>query len=69
MDHYSYSDSDLQKLLKMAQNKGAKLVTTKKDWVKFSQEFKEKIAFLDIKLQFSDKKMVKELLKTVITTK
>lgn len=65
-DHYAYSDSDLRKLLKLAENKKAQLVTTKKDWIKFSQDFKEKISYLDVELKFADEDFVMAELKRVI---
>ncbi len=65
-DHYSYNDSDLKILYEAAQEKGLKLITTKKDWVKFSKEFQEKISYLDIELEFLDKEFVKQELQKII---
>lgn len=65
-DHYSYQDSDLEILYEDAQKKGLKLITTKKDWVKFSKEFQEKISYLDIELEFLDKEFVKQELQKII---
>jgi tetraacyldisaccharide-1-P 4'-kinase len=42
------------------------LITTKKDWVKFPKNFQEKIDYLDIKLDFDDKILVKNLLEKII---
>lgn len=65
-DHYFYQNQDLEKLCEMAKNKGAKLVTTKKDWIKFPDNFQKKIDYLDINLEFLDKEFIKNELKKVI---
>lgn len=62
-DHHNYSKSELEKICKIAQKKGAYPVTTKKDWVKFPADFKDKIPYLDIDLEFEDKELVKSKLK------
>lgn len=58
-DHYAYKNSDLEKLMNLARKQNAKLITTKKDWVKFSPKYKEKISYLDIELEFDDKELIK----------
>jgi tetraacyldisaccharide 4'-kinase len=65
-DHYRYQKQDLEKLYKIAKDKGAKLITTKKDWIKFPTIFKEKIDYLDIELEFLDKEFITNELKRVI---
>ena len=50
----------------MSKNKGAKLVTTKKDWIKFPDNFQKEIDYLDINLEFLDKEFIKNELKKVI---
>lgn len=64
-DHYFYKDLDLNELCLDAENKGAKLVTTKKDWIKFSKNFQKKIGYLDVELEFLDKDFIKKELKRV----
>lgn len=66
IDHYSYKKSDLEKLLKEAEKQDAKLITTKKDWVKFSAEYKEKIAYLDIAVKFENEEILKTELKKIL---
>ncbi len=66
VDHHDYSDQELEKLLKIAQKNNLKLVTTKKDWVKFSDKFKEKIAYLDINLEFENRDHIKKELEKLI---
>ena len=65
-DHFSYRDEDLNSLLQDAQSKGLRLITTKKDWVKFSPDFQNKINYLDVELEFLDKNFVCEYLKKLI---
>lgn len=63
-DHYLYQDQDLESLCKIAAAKNANLVTTKKDWMKFSKNFQAKIPYLDIELRFEDEGLIKsELIK------
>jgi len=65
-DHYNYQDQDLQNMCKIAESKGTKLVTTKKDWIKFSSHFQEKIDYLDVELEFSDKEFIKNKVRKII---
>jgi tetraacyldisaccharide 4'-kinase len=65
-DHYLYQKNDLENLCKVAKEKNATLITTKKDWVKFPQNFQQKISYLDIELEFEDKELVKEQLEVCL---
>ncbi len=65
-DHHFYSAGQLEDLLKIAQKNDAKLITTKKDWVKFSDEFKKKIDFLDIELEIENKDQLRDELKKIL---
>jgi tetraacyldisaccharide 4'-kinase len=49
-DHYNYKKNDLEKILKIAKEKNLKIITTEKDYVKISDQFKKNINFLDIEL-------------------
>ncbi len=53
-DHYFYKDKDLEKLINLAQEKKAILVTTKKDFVRIKKKYQNKIEYLDIKMTFHD---------------
>lgn len=44
-DHYQYTDADIEKLLRLAQRKKAKLVTTEKDWVRLPKYAQDKIKY------------------------
>lgn len=65
-DHYNYKKNDLKNLQKLAKEKDATLITTKKDWVKFPKFFQEKITHLDIELIFENPELLREELKKVL---
>lgn len=44
-DHYQYTDADLERLFALAARRGAKLITTEKDWVRLPAAAREKIKF------------------------
>lgn len=64
-DHYQYKNEDLEKLYQQALSKNLKLITTKKDWVKFPKNFQEKIDYLDVKLVFENEIFLKNLLEKI----
>ena len=64
-DHYQYKNEDLERLYQQALSKNLKLITTKKDWVKFPKNFQDKIDYLDIKLDFEDEILIKNLLEKI----
>ena len=53
-DHYQYTDADLEKLFKLADKHGAKLLTTEKDWVRLPADAREKIKFASLETQIDD---------------
>lgn len=61
-DHYMYDENDYDKLVQEANKHKAKLITTKKDWVKFSVESRKAIGFLDIDIEFYNNDEFMELL-------
>lgn len=65
-DHHNYKNSELEEIMNIAQVSHMGLVTTKKDWVKFPQEFKEKIPYLDITLELDDKEFIKKELEKLL---
>ncbi|MDR1334262.1 MAG: tetraacyldisaccharide 4'-kinase [Holosporaceae bacterium] len=42
-DHYSFSNEDIEQLLRKAENTGAQLVTTEKDFMRISEKYRNKI--------------------------
>lgn len=65
-DHYNYKISDLENLEKIAAEKNATLITTKKDWIKFPATFQKKISFLDIELALENKELVTDELQRIL---
>ena len=54
-DHYQYTDADLEKLVKLADKKKAKLVTTEKDWVRLPEKYQEKIKYATLETVIDEK--------------
>lgn len=44
-DHYQYSKQDIEKLMMLADEKNAKLITTEKDWVRLPKYIQDKIKY------------------------
>lgn len=44
-DHYQYTDKDIDMLRQMAKKRGAKLITTEKDWVRLPLELRDEIKY------------------------
>ncbi len=68
-DHHFFSDDELSKIVLEAEKMGYITIATKKDWVKFPSEFKQKIAYLDIDFELENKNLVIDMLKKVLLTK
>ena len=47
-DHHRYRDQELEKLISEAQEKGAALITTEKDWLRLPSVYQEKITYLPV---------------------
>ncbi len=62
-DHYSYQESDLDELTALAKSRNLSLITTKKDWVKFSPKFQNIIPYLDVEMEFVDQELLKNEIK------
>ena len=77
-DHHSYGTKDLENLMaKLTKHQNPQLnnysdpnqtilLTTKKDWVKFSKEYQNKIFYLDIAIKFSNEDLIKTKLKELV---
>lgn len=61
-DHYQYTKEDIEKLICLAEKKGARLITTEKDWVRLPVEYQEiiKYAKLDTVIENSFWNWIKE---------
>jgi tetraacyldisaccharide 4'-kinase len=53
-DHHPYSEDDLDMLAQLADERGAKLITTEKDAARLSPEWRAKIATLPVSAAFDD---------------
>lgn len=57
-DHHPYHDSDIEKLIREADEKQAVLVTTEKDYMRISEKFRGDIAYFPVRLAFDDPRAV-----------
>ena len=48
-DHYQYTDEDVSRLRNAAQRRGARLVTTEKDWVRLPHAVRDEIKYAELK--------------------
>lgn len=61
-DHYCYKDKDLKQIFDIAEKNNAKVITTEKDFVKLTNNYKGKVEILKINVMFENKDRLKELL-------
>lgn len=50
-DHYQYTNEDLEKLIESAKRKGAKLITTEKDWMRIPVELHDEIKYAPLEME------------------
>ena len=62
-DHHPYTITEIDKLLKEAKNRKAKLITTSKDAVRLPNRFRKKIDVLKVNLEFKESEKIKDFLK------
>ncbi|MGH1404875.1 MAG: tetraacyldisaccharide 4'-kinase [Alphaproteobacteria bacterium] len=62
-DHYPYSNADMDKLIKQAQNNNAQLITTEKDILRIPPPYRAQIQTLPIKVEFESPNLVADFLK------
>ena len=62
-DHYMYNESDIISIKKHANNLGAKIITTEKDYVKISHLDKEDINLLEVDLIIENEKELTDFIK------
>lgn len=53
-DHHYYSDIELRNLVSRANEDGAKLLTTEKDYIRIPPNLRDNIEFLEIEIEFDD---------------
>jgi len=62
-DHYKYTQADIDEIKSQAKKFNAKILTTKKDFVKINSNENTDIKFLDVELDIKDKKRLINFLK------
>lgn len=64
-DHHSFSDDDLRLLAQMAEERGARLITTEKDAVRLSPEWRARVFVLPVVARFADEAAIDALLEPI----
>jgi tetraacyldisaccharide 4'-kinase len=60
-DHFKYNKNILEKMILTARDDKAKLITTKKDWIKLPNDFKKEIDYIDIQIIFDNVNDIKNV--------
>lgn len=53
-DHYQYTEKDIKDLIRIADEKNAKLLTTEKDWVRLPEWAQKQIKFSNLDIEIED---------------
>ncbi len=67
-DHYNYSKKDLEKIIKLSEEKKAFILTTEKDYLRLNANYQDKFAFIQTYLKIDKTNELKEKLKRVYET-
>ena len=65
-DHYNYSKTDLNNLMKKAKEKNSILLTTEKDYLRIHKDYRENVDCLKIKVKIEKKDEFIEEIKKVV---
>lgn len=65
-DHHEFKENELKKLVDESEKNNATLLTTEKDYLRLSEEYKRKINFLKISIEIENEDKLIEQLKNVI---
>lgn len=65
-DHHAYSETDITGLFTEANRRGARLITTEKDWVKLPSTIQSQVATLPVRLVFEDDQRLSEFLRNCL---
>ena len=65
-DHFEYQDKDIIRLLKIAEDKNIKVITTEKDYVKIPIQYKYQINLIKINLEILEQPELIKLIKSKI---
>lgn len=66
-DHHPYSEDDLAWLAQLAEERGAKLITTEKDAARLSPEWRARVAVLPVAARFADEAALDALLAPILS--
>jgi len=61
-DHHPYSEDNLEFLTRLANERGAQLITTEKDAARLSPEWRARVAVLPVTARFEDDAVLDALL-------
>lgn len=61
-DHHAYSEDDLGFLAQLAEERGARLITTEKDASRLSPAWRARVAVLPVRARFEDERALDDLL-------
>ena len=64
-DHHKYTNKTIQNLLKKANSLNSLLITTEKDYIKISKQYKNKIFYFPIEINFLDTKILDNILSSL----
>jgi tetraacyldisaccharide 4'-kinase len=64
-DHHVYTEDDLQVLAQIAEERGARLITTEKDAARLSSEWRTRVAVLPVTAHFADEAALDALLQPI----
>ena len=68
-DHFAYDGAVLARLAARAEDFGAGLVTTEKDWVRLPAEWRDRVTPWPVRAQFEDEAALEALLSNALTAK
>ncbi len=61
-DHHPFTDDDLAFLAQLAEERGARLITTEKDAARLSPQWRARVAVLPVRARFEDERALDDLL-------
>jgi len=59
-DHYNYKSNDIEKIISKAKKLNAKILTTKKDYLRLEKKYLEEIKFIEVELKIIDENKIIE---------
>ncbi len=62
-DHYNYLKKDIDKMINIAKNYNAKILTTEKDYVRLQEDFKKDLYFIKVNLEIYQLDKIKKEIK------